>query len=106
MSRFSWPHRQRGIGVLRRSQVALPGKITPSRREYIAPASSLGLKYPRPADRIECLRGVRGARRIREVSAMSTIERQVRAAQHRLWLNRFLRFWGWSLLAATVLWTL
>src|SRR5712671_4799009 len=105
MSRFFWPYRPRARGVLRRFQVALPCKSTPSGREYIAPASSLGLKYPRPADRIECLRGVRGARRIREVSAMSTIERQVRAAQHRLWLNRLLRFWGWSLLAATALWT-
>lgn len=35
---------------------------------------------------------------------MSTIERQVRKAQHRLWANRWLRNLGWSLLAVTAGW--
>jgi ribosomal protein S20 len=34
-----------------------------------------------------------------------TIERQVKKAQHRLWLNRWLRQWGWSLLFVTAAWT-
>lgn len=37
---------------------------------------------------------------------MSGIESQVRRAQKRLWFNRWLVQWGWSLLAVTVAWTL
>lgn len=37
---------------------------------------------------------------------MSTIEKQVRAAQRRLWLNRWLTQWGWSLAGALVVWIL
>lgn len=37
---------------------------------------------------------------------MTVIERQVRAAQHRLWLNRWLRLWGWWLLYTTITWTI
>jgi len=36
---------------------------------------------------------------------MSNMKRQVIQAQHRLWLNRWLRQWGWSLLFATAVWT-
>lgn len=36
---------------------------------------------------------------------MTVIQRQVRSAKHRLWLNRWLRLWGWWLLAATLAWT-
>ncbi|MBN2559674.1 MAG: hypothetical protein JXQ75_01920 [Phycisphaerae bacterium] len=35
---------------------------------------------------------------------MSIVDRQVRKAQHRLWLNRWLRLWGWSLLIVTAAW--
>ncbi|MBK8270427.1 MAG: hypothetical protein IPK83_19885, partial [Planctomycetes bacterium] len=35
---------------------------------------------------------------------MSAIERQVKIAQRRLWLNRWLTQWGWSLTAAMGLW--
>ncbi len=35
---------------------------------------------------------------------MSGIESQVRQAQKRLWFNRWLRQWGWSLLAVTGAW--
>jgi len=37
---------------------------------------------------------------------VTVIERQVRSAQHRLWLNRWLRLWGWWLLFTTLAWTL
>ncbi len=37
---------------------------------------------------------------------MSTIERQVKKAQHRLWMNRWLRLWGWSLLIISAAWTI
>jgi len=37
---------------------------------------------------------------------MTAVKRQVRSAKHRLWLNHWLRDWGWWLLAATVVWTL
>lgn len=37
---------------------------------------------------------------------MTVIQRQVRNAKHRLWLNRWLRQWGWWLLAATLAWTI
>jgi hypothetical protein len=37
---------------------------------------------------------------------MSGIESQIRQAQKRLWFNRWLRQWGWSLLCATAAWTL
>ncbi len=31
---------------------------------------------------------------------VSEIERQVKKAQHRLWVNRWLRLWGWCLIFA------
>lgn len=37
---------------------------------------------------------------------MSHIERQIRQAQRRLWLNRWLHQWGWTLLIATAAWTI
>ncbi len=37
---------------------------------------------------------------------MSTIERQVRIAQRRLWINRWLAQWGWSLAASLAVWIL
>lgn len=37
---------------------------------------------------------------------MSTLERLVKLAQRRLWLNRWLAQWGWSLAAALALWLL
>lgn len=37
---------------------------------------------------------------------MSIIEQQVRVAQRRLWLNRWLRLWGWWLAGAAVTWLL
>ncbi|MFH1418117.1 MAG: hypothetical protein ABII12_07540 [Planctomycetota bacterium] len=37
---------------------------------------------------------------------MSNIDRQIRQAQRRLWLNRWLRQWGWTILFASVAWTL
>jgi hypothetical protein len=37
---------------------------------------------------------------------VSTIESHVRRAQRRLWMNRWLRQWGWSLLSIAVAWTL
>jgi len=37
---------------------------------------------------------------------MSGIESQIKQAQKRLWFNRWLRQWGWSLLSATAAWTL
>lgn len=37
---------------------------------------------------------------------MSIIEQQVRVAQRRLWLNRWLRLWGWWLAGAAVAWLL
>ncbi len=36
---------------------------------------------------------------------MSNIERQVKKAQHRLWINRWLRLWGWCLLFGAGAWT-
>lgn len=36
---------------------------------------------------------------------MGTLDRQVRQAQRRLWLNRWLGQWGWCFFAATCLWT-
>ncbi|HVP13244.1 MAG TPA: hypothetical protein VMV94_18875 [Phycisphaerae bacterium] len=37
---------------------------------------------------------------------MSTIESHVRKAQRRLWVNRWLRQWGWSVLSITIAWTI
>lgn len=37
---------------------------------------------------------------------MKSIEKQVRQAMHRLWLNRWLGQWGWCLFAAACGWTL
>lgn len=37
---------------------------------------------------------------------MSNIDRQVKQAQRRLWFNRWLRQWGWSLMFATIAWML
>lgn len=37
---------------------------------------------------------------------MNAFERQVKQAQHRLWVNRWLRLWGWALLMTAALWTL
>lgn len=37
---------------------------------------------------------------------MTNIEQQIRSAQRRLWTNRWLGQWGWSLLAAAAAWTL
>lgn len=36
---------------------------------------------------------------------MGTLDRQVRQAQRRLWLNRWLGQWGWCFFASTCLWT-
>ncbi len=36
---------------------------------------------------------------------MSHIDRQIRVAQRRLWLNRWLHQWGWTLVVATATWT-
>ncbi len=36
---------------------------------------------------------------------MAPLQKQVLAAQRRLWLNRWLRLWGWALFAAAALWT-
>mgnify|MGYP001603307597 CR=1 FL=1 len=35
---------------------------------------------------------------------MTLIEQQVRKTQHRLWMNRWLRVWGWWLTGATAAW--
>lgn len=35
---------------------------------------------------------------------MTQIERQVRSTQHRLWVNRWLRLFGWSMVMATSAW--
>jgi hypothetical protein len=35
---------------------------------------------------------------------MTALDQQVRRVKHRLWFNRWLRLWGWALLAATALW--
>jgi ribosomal protein S20 len=37
---------------------------------------------------------------------VSDIERQVKKAQHRLWVNRWLRLWGWFLLFGAGAWTM
>jgi len=37
---------------------------------------------------------------------MTAIRQQVRRAQRRLWMNRWLRQWGWCLLTAAAAWTL
>ncbi len=37
---------------------------------------------------------------------MSNIDRQIKTAQRRLWLNRWLRQWGWTALFASIAWTL
>ena len=37
---------------------------------------------------------------------MSSMEHQVKKAQHRLWFNRWLRQWGWSALFAAAAWTI
>jgi hypothetical protein len=33
---------------------------------------------------------------------MTTLERQIRKAQHRLWINRWISNWGWTLAGATI----